>query len=307
MFEKGNMMDGILLINKPVGITSRDVVNMVSKKFNTKKIGHTGTLDPFADGLLVLTIGKGTKCSQFLEEKVKTYVATLSLGKSTDTLDKDGVIIEEKEVKQYSIEDITSVLESFKGEITQTVPLYSAIRVNGKKLYEYARNGIQVELPSRQITIFDIKLLHYEGNIIRFEVTCSKGTYIRVLGNDIAHKLGTLGHLISLTRKKVGSFLLENSKKVEDITSEDIINIYDALKDGDVAKAKQIAEEIGDKNLTKDWWDENKFSKTGNLNDLDSFRAKNLKDAKKHLRGKYLDDESVEREYLVTEGWLWTG
>ena len=225
------MMDGILLINKPVGITSRDVVNMVSKKFNTKKIGHTGTLDPFADGLLVLTIGKGTKCSQFLEEKVKTYVATLFLGKSTDTLDKDGVVVEEKEVKQYSIEDITSVLESFKGEITQAVPLYSAIRVNGKKLYEYARNGIQVELPSRQINIFDIKLLHYEGNIIRFEVTCSKGTYIRVLGNDIAHKLGTLGHLISLTRKKVGSFLLENSKKVEDITSDDIINIYDALKD----------------------------------------------------------------------------
>lgn len=225
------MMDGILLINKPVGITSRDVVNMVSKKFNTKKIGHTGTLDPFADGLLVLTIGKGTKSSQFLEEKVKTYVATLSLGKSTDTLDKDGVVVEEKEVKQYSIENITNVLESFKGEITQTVPLYSAIRVNGKKLYEYARNGIQVELPSRQINIFDIKLLHYEGNIIRFEVTCSKGTYIRVLGNDIAHKLGTLGHLISLTRKKVGSFLLENSKKVEDITSEDIINIYDALKD----------------------------------------------------------------------------
>lgn len=222
-------MYGILLINKPIGLTSRDVVNQICKKFNTKKVGHTGTLDPFADGLLVLTIGKGTKCGQFLEEQTKTYVATLSLGKATDTLDKDGEVIETKEVPCLDEELINKILSTFIGDIVQTVPLYSAIKINGKKLYEYAREGIEVELPSRTITISEIKLLNFHDNIIEFEVTCSKGTYIRVLGDDIARKLNTVGHLINLKRTRVGKFCLENSRNVEDVSESDIVSVYDAL------------------------------------------------------------------------------
>lgn len=179
---------------------------------------------------MVCTVNKGTKCGQFLEEQEKTYVATLKLGIATDSLDKDGNIIEEKEVPYIDQYIIWDVFKSFIGEIEQTVPLYSAIKKDGKRLCDYAREGnTDITLPSRKIIISDLALLGYDDTSICFRVTCSKGTYIRSLGHDIASKLGTVGHLTKLKRTRVGNFKIEDSKKLEEVCSDDLISIYDAL------------------------------------------------------------------------------
>lgn len=187
-------MDGLILINKQKGFTSHDVVNVIRKKLNTKKVGHTGTLDPNATGVLPILIGKGTKISKYLMEHDKTYIATLKLGEKTDTGDSEGQVIEEKSIpKDLRKEDINDVLQNFFGKQKQVPPMYSAIKINGKKLYEYAREGKEVKLEAREIEIYKIELLEYQNNKIKFEVECSKGTYIRTLCEDIAKKLGTVG------------------------------------------------------------------------------------------------------------------
>ena len=193
-------MDGILLINKPVGYTSHDIVGIVRKKLHTKKVGHCGTLDPDATGVLVVCVNKATKAIQFLMSDTKVYRATLSLGKSTDTYDASGKILEEKEVGQISKAQVIDVLNSFLGKSKQKPPIYSAIKVNGKKLYEYARNGEEVEIKERDIEIMMIELIDFSNNEIVFDVKCSKGTYIRSLCVDIAKKLGYPGHMSHLER-----------------------------------------------------------------------------------------------------------
>lgn len=223
--------DGIILINKQISFTSRDVVNIIEKKFRTKKVGHAGTLDPFADGLLILGIEKGTKTLQFLEGYKKTYIATLLLGKTTDTFDTEGKVIDEKTPVLHSNEEISDVLASFLGKIKQIPPIYSALKIKGMKLYEYARKGIEVEIKEREIEIFNIKLISYSNDTLVFEVECSKGTYIRTLAMDIASKLGECGHLINLKRTKIGSFDLTDAKTIDEIEEIDIISIYDSLKD----------------------------------------------------------------------------
>ena len=185
-------MDGIILINKPKEWTSHDIVNKVKKILN-EKVGHTGTLDPMATGVLPLLVGKGTLCSKYLINHNKTYKVKLELGKKTDTADTEGKIVEEKEVTNKMLEEtvIKEVLNKFLGKQEQIPPIYSAIKVNGKKLYEYARKGQTVEIKPRQIEIYSIELLSIYKKLkqIEFEVSCSKGTYIRSLCEDIGNKL----------------------------------------------------------------------------------------------------------------------
>ena len=203
-------MDGILLINKDKDMTSRDVVNKLIKVFNTKRIGHTGTLDPLATGVLVVCIGKYTKLCDLLTSTYKEYIATIKLGIKTDTADITGNIVDKKDY-QVTKEQIEEVLNSFLGKSIQEVPIYSAVKVNGKKLYEYARLGQEVELPKREIEISNIELIDYHDDEIVFKTTVSKGTYIRALIEDICTKLNTVGTMSSLQRTKQGKFSIENS------------------------------------------------------------------------------------------------
>lgn len=215
-------MDGLLVINKPKGFTSHDVVNVVRKVLNEKRVGHTGTLDPNATGVLPILIGKATKVSKYLIEHNKEYIATIELGKLTDTGDKEGKIIEEDLnfegiVKNLNIKKIQEVLIEFLGKQKQIPPIYSAIKINGKKAYEYARQGQTVEIEPKDIEIFDIELLNFLNNEIEFRVVCSKGTYIRTLCEDISKKIGTLGYMKELKRTKINDFTIEKSITIEEL------------------------------------------------------------------------------------------
>lgn len=212
-------MDGILLVNKPSGMTSHDVVNKVRKILHTKKVGHCGTLDPDATGVLVLCIGKATKALQFLTSEEKEYIATLSLGEATDTYDSSGTVVETKTFE--GVNDVEATLKSFLGPQKQMPPIYSAIKVNGKKLYEYARNHEEVKIEPRDIVIQSIELLQQEKNTITFKVQCSKGTYIRSLCVDIAKKLGYPGHMSRLVRSQSGHFRLDDCVTLEEIENGD--------------------------------------------------------------------------------------
>ena len=229
-------MDGLILINKQKGFTSHDVVNVIRKKLNTKKVGHTGTLDPNATGVLPILVGKATKISKYLMEHDKTYIATIKLGEKTDTGDSEGQVIEEKSIPaDLKKEDINNALQNFFGKQKQVPPMYSAIKINGKKLYEYAREGKEVKLEAREIEIYKIELLEYQNNKIKFEVECSKGTYIRTLCEDIAKKLGTVGCMEELQRTKVNNFKIEDSILLDDITLENaeknMIKIEEVFKE----------------------------------------------------------------------------
>ena len=211
-------MNGILVVNKPIDFTSRDVVNKIGGILKTKKVGHTGTLDPIATGVLVVCIGNTTKLCELLTSEYKEYIATIKFGIKTDTLDTTGTIIEKKDYN-VSENQIKEVLNTFLGTSIQTTPIYSAVKVNGKKLYEYAREGIQVELPKREINITNIELLSYKDDEIIFKTTVSKGTYIRALIDDICTKLNTVGTMSNLQRTKQGNFSIEDSYTIEDIQS----------------------------------------------------------------------------------------
>ena len=236
-------MNGILIINKNKNCTSHDIVYKVKKMIN-QKVGHTGTLDPMATGVLPLLIGKGTLCSKYLINHDKIYKATLKLGVETDTLDSEGKVIKEQEVNENILDEekIKEVLKSFLGEQEQIPPMYSAIKVNGKKLYEYARKGETLELKPRKIQIYDIKLIHVnkEQKEISFEVSYSKGTYIRTLCADIAKRLETIGHMIELNRIQVGNFNIEDSITLEQIENDPkkiekhLITIEEIFKDKEI-------------------------------------------------------------------------
>lgn len=227
-----DLMNGILLINKKPGITSRDVVNEAIKKLSTKKIGHTGTLDPLATGVMVLCVGSATKLVDLLTSDDKEYIAEVTLGIQTDTLDITGNIIKKEDVI-LTRNDVYTVLESFLGSYNQEVPIYSAVKIHGKKLYEYARNNEKVELPKREVIIKSIELLNFISTEkeIKFSFKClvSKGTYIRSLIRDICKKLKVIGTMSNLVRTKQGKFKLEDCLDIEKITSNNIIKIEDLL------------------------------------------------------------------------------
>lgn len=230
-------MDGIILVNKPSGMTSHDVVNKLRRILKTKKVGHCGTLDPDATGVLVVCVNKATKVLQFLTSESKEYVATLSLGTSTDTYDASCKIIETKEFHALDNNEIVACFNNFIGSQEQKPPIYSAIKVNGKKLYEYARAGEQVEVPTRSVTVNHLEILQIENNLIKFKVGCSKGTYIRSLCYDLAKALGYPGHMKDLIRTKSGNFSLENCFTLEQIENgeyttvslEEALNSYQQL------------------------------------------------------------------------------
>ena len=213
-------MDGIIIINKPKGCTSHDIVYKIKKMLN-EKVGHTGTLDPMAEGVLPILVGKGTLASKYLINHDKKYIVELQLGTKTDTADSEGKIVEQQPVNKelLTTENIEKILQSFIGKQEQIPPIYSAIKINGKKLYEYARKGQEVKLKPRQIEIYNIKLLNYsvEEKQIKFEVFCGKGTYIRSLCEDIATKFETVGYMISLKRIQVGDFKIEDSITIEEL------------------------------------------------------------------------------------------
>ena len=225
-------MKGILVVNKPSGYTSRDIVNIVGKCLGTKKIGHTGTLDPLATGVLVLCIDKGLKLVELLTNHDKEYVAKIRLGIETDTYDITGNIINKRDASNIKIRDIERVLKKFLGNIKQEVPIYSSIKVNGKKLYEYARNGEDVVLPVRDVNISNLELTSdiFDGE---FTIKCSvsKGTYIRSLVRDIGRELGCGAVMVELERTRLGIFSLEDAYSLEDIKNNKykLIDIEDAV------------------------------------------------------------------------------
>lgn len=219
------MNNGLLVVNKPKGMTSRDVVNKVCRKFNTKSVGHIGTLDPLAEGVLVCLIGKYTKLANILTNHDKEYIASFKLGILTDTLDITGNVLKEGK-KEFSKDEITSALNHFKGKYNQEVPIYSAVKVNGKKLYEYARNNIDVKLPSKIVNIYDIELIDIKDDIITIKCKVSKGTYIRSLIRDIGAFLDTYATMTSLVRTTLGNFNIDEAYTLEDIEN----NNYKLLK-----------------------------------------------------------------------------
>ena len=251
-------MDGIILVDKKKGFTSRDTCDQISRLLHTKKVGHIGTLDPFATGLLIVLVGKATKCLQYFDDFTKTYTATIKLGKRTSTMDSESPIIEEKDIPNLSKDKIEEVLKSFLGKQKQLPPMTSAIHVNGKKLYELAHQGIEVERPLRDIEVFDIKLVDYKEDEIVFNATVSKGTYLRVLGNDIAERLGTVGYLSALRRDNIGPFDVKEAVPVDEINDKTIKSIYEILtRFCDVYQAdERLAKDIMDgkiKELTGDY------------------------------------------------------
>lgn len=204
-----------ILINKPTGWSSFDVVNKIKKALKIKKIGHSGTLDPFADGLLILVTGKKTKEAGRFQNLPKTYVGTIALGQTTDTLDTEGEITERKPVPPLTSEKIAALLSRFLGESLQTPPVYSALKLNGRRAYKLARENRDVELAPRKIHIYALELLDFSKAELTIRVHCSKGTYVRALARDIAKSLGTVGFLKSLTRTEIGPFSLEEALEVD--------------------------------------------------------------------------------------------
>jgi tRNA pseudouridine55 synthase len=231
-------MDGIILVNKEEGMNSRRVVDIVGKVLSTKSIGHTGTLDPIATGVLVLCSGKATKVSELITNYDKEYIAEVIVGLSTDTLDVTGNIIEEENDIVLNKDDLINALNSFIGNISQEVPLYSAIKINGKRLYKYARSNRKIDLPKRDVEIYDISLISDLEKIdgkIKFKIKCnvSKGTYIRSLIRDIGLKIGYPTCMSALTRTKQGNFKLEDCNLISDIQNGNykVLSIDEVLPD----------------------------------------------------------------------------
>ena len=264
-------MNGILLVKKEQGPTSRDIVNKVCKILNTKKVGHTGTLDPLATGLLVLCIGSSLKLVELLTNHDKEYIAKIRLGIETDTLDITGKITNKNKVPKISNEDLQKVLNSLTGKIKQQVPKYSAIKVNGKKLYEYARNNQQVELPIREIEVYNIEIISpLKDNEFTIKCNVSKGTYIRSLVRDIGYKLNTFATLIELNRTKLGNFSLEESYSIEDIEKGNfkLLSPLDILPFPQITVDKEMEKKIRNGQILPKFFEGEKafiLNKQGNL------------------------------------------
>ncbi len=252
-------MNGIIVVNKPKGYTSRDVVNVVGKSLGTKKIGHTGTLDPIATGVLVLCVGKGLKLVELLTNHDKEYIAKVRLGVETDTLDITGKVLNSNDNFDVNRDDINNVLKKFVGKIKQEVPIYSSVKVNGKKLYEYARNNISVDIPVREVEIYSLELI---SDIVsgEFFIKChvSKGTYIRSLIRDIGRALGTYAVMVELERTKLGEFDIEDSYTLDNIKSGNyyMLNMEDAVSLSRYVVDKDLEKKIRNGQVLEKFFDD---------------------------------------------------
>ena len=280
-------MNGLIVINKEKGYTSRDVVNIVGKCLKTKKIGHIGTLDPMATGVLVLCVGKALKLVEMLMEHDKWYVAKIKLGIETDTLDVTGEVIKEEMVPNINKNDIESVLASFVGKMKQEVPKYSAVKVNGKKLYEYARNGEEVKLPVKDIEIYDIELISDICNNI-FSIKChvSKGTYIRSLIRDIGNKLGTVAVMEDLDRISLGTFKLENSYTISDIEkgNYELLDVKDVIDLPSIIVNSDLEKKIRNGQVLRKFFEEDKVMILNESGELLAIYQKKDEDSVKPYR-----------------------
>ena len=216
------MTDGILIVNKPKGVTSHDVVDVIRRKFNIKRVGHAGTLDPLATGVLIILLGKATALSESFMSEDKEYIATIHIGKKTDTQDSTGKVIEEKAIDGLDIDSVNKALASFLGETQQIPPMVSAKKYKGKKLYKLARKGITVERKPCNIKISEIELLDFKLPEITIRVKCSKGTYVRTLCEDIGNRLDYPSHMSALTRSASGRFTLKEALDLDRINEKDI-------------------------------------------------------------------------------------
>lgn len=210
-------MDGILIVDKPKGWSSFDVVNFIKKRFGLKKVGHAGTLDPIATGVLVVLIGKATKLSDAFLNSDKEYIAELTLGKTTNTADSEGRVISEKELANFSIDKLGLIFEEIKQQKTQVPPMFSSVKYKGKRLYELARKGIEIERKPREIRIKKVSLIKAEAPKIKFFVHCSKGTYIRTICEDIGNRLGCGAYMSELRRVSSGDFSIDQAHTIEDL------------------------------------------------------------------------------------------
>ncbi len=245
-------MNGIINVLKPPGMTSHDVVSFIRKTINIKRVGHTGTLDPNAAGVLPICIGKATRVVQYFDDFKKVYRAELTLGYETNTQDKYGDIIGSTNISDTTFEDIEKVFNMFKGKINQVPPMYSALKHKGRKLYELAREGKTVERKPREIVIHDITILkNYDNKRILFDVECSKGTYIRTLCNDIGKKLGTLGCMTFLLRNQVGDFKIEDAYTIEEIQEYASSNRLDSI----LIPIDSVLKHFNSINLDKNYYD----------------------------------------------------
>lgn len=223
-------MDGLIIIDKQKGVTSFDVVRELTRVFKTKSIGHTGTLDPIATGVLVCTIGKCTKLNDVLTSTYKEYIAEMVLGEKKDTYDEEGITISSSD-KEVNEEEIRDVINSYQKKYLQEVPIYSSVKVNGMKLYQYARQGLNVELPKREVDIKEIEVLEINGKTVKFRALVSKGTYIRSLINDIGISLGTFAYMTNLRRTKQGEFNIEDAYTIDQVKEGNykVLSIEDVL------------------------------------------------------------------------------
>ena len=238
------MKNGFLLVDKESDYTSRDVCNIIAKIYDAKKVGHAGTLDPFATGLLIVGLNNATKALTYIEGQYKTYEAVLLLGQKTSSGDHTDEITEEKDIPSLNKEKIEEVFLSLTGEIEQVVPKTSAVHVNGRKLYQYAHLNQEVELPKRTIDVKALKLISFDEKSIRFETTVSKGTYIRVLGETIAEKLGTVGHLISLRRTKILGLDVKDAVQIKNLNENSVIPMFDIISQFVSMKVLENEEEL---------------------------------------------------------------
>lgn len=263
-------MNGVINVYKPEGMTSFDVVRQVRKVCGTSKVGHTGTLDPLASGVLPICIGKGTKLVDYIMEGKKTYRAELKLGEVTDTYDREGKVIRENSCDHISEEEIKRVINSFEKEYSQIPPMYSAIKIDGKKLYDLARQGIEVERKGRNVVIYKVEILNINIPFVEFRVLCSKGTYIRSLCYDIGEALGCGSYMTKLEREATGTFNIENSININDLNREklddSLISLEDSLGDYPYIKVNEKFEKllingvsIMDKSFYKEHIEDNKF------------------------------------------------
>ncbi|PZR11500.1 MAG: tRNA pseudouridine(55) synthase TruB [Archangium gephyra] len=225
-------MNGVLVVDKPKGITSFDVVREVRRALNVKKVGHTGTLDPMATGVLPICIGDGTKIAQFITEATKAYDATVKLGSTTDTLDAEGKVLETRPVPSLTRELLERAFEQFRGTIKQVPPMYSAIKIGGKRLYELARAGEEIERQPREVTVFELTLRDFSADEFKLSVRCSKGFFVRTLAADLGEALGCGAHLSALRRTQSGPFVLAQSIPLTEVKpGAQLVGLNDALKD----------------------------------------------------------------------------